>query len=364
MPVQFYLLVFLLVTFGESLMAQPDTLYICEAGDPVQLSGPVGRYVYQWTPRTSLDQSTLANPTATPFEGTLYRVRAIPEVTTNNLIENSDFSAGNVGFTSDYEFVELIITQGVYGVNESAKNLNGIFFEDCPDHTDGTGLMLVVDGSPTPLEKVWCQTVAVKPDTDYAFSAWLSSVNPRNPAELQFSINNVPIGNTFVASSQPCQWRQFYEIWNAGQDTLAEICIVNRNTNPQGNDFALDDFAFYELDEIIYDSTLVLIESHEAARERRVFIPNAFSPNLDGYNDFFQPYFDKGASRILRFQIFDRWGSLVFDQRNCDIGDPNCAWDGRIGGRDAPVGVYLYSISVYFADHETVMYSGDLTLIR
>jgi gliding motility-associated-like protein len=197
--------------------------------------------------------------------------RAIGAATGPNLIQNPGFTDGNVGFTSDYPFVTAINTQGRYGVSTSAARLNGRFFADCPDHTSGTGQMMIVDGSPVASERVWCQTVAVTANQEYAFSAWLTSVNPNNPARLQFSINGRAIGGVFTAGNEVCDWRQFYATWNAGAATEAEICIVNQNTNPQGNDFALDDFAFFELEEVLLDSTLVFLPaaSHDIAVLRR-----------------------------------------------------------------------------------------------
>ena len=241
------------------------------------------------------------------------------------MIINPGFEEGNTGFSSEYEYGTLVTVQGVYGVNESAENLNHLYFEDCPDHTSGQGLMMVVDGSPVPNEKVWCQTISVQPAKDYAFSAWLTSVKRENPALLQFSINGQILGEPFRAGSSVCDWRQFFEIWNSEAVTEAEICIVNHNVNPEGNDFALDDFSFYELAAVITDTTVVLIEALEAAKERRVYFPNVFSPNYDGRNDEFRPFFGKGVSWLLEFKIFDRWGSLIYNTGDCPPNDPGCA---------------------------------------
>ncbi len=250
----------LLACFSVSILkAQVDTILICRPGQEVQLDAPAGQFAYEWSPAAGLSNPGIANPTARPGATTLYVSRTIGAAAGPNLIRNPDFNEGNEGFTSDYPFVMSISTQGRYGINTSAANLNGIFFADCPDHTSGDGPMMVIDGSPIANERVWCQTITVTADKEYAFSTWLTSVNPNNPAQLQFSINNRTIGRIFTASTEVCDWRQFYATWNAEAATEAEICIVNQNTNPNGNDFALDDFAFFELEEILLDSTLVLL---------------------------------------------------------------------------------------------------------
>lgn len=354
----------ILLSAPQTLSAQRDTLFICDPGDPIQLSVGEGNFAYQWSPVGAFDNSFISNPTVRPQEPSIYTLRRIPSVTSNNLIVNPDFSLGNEGFSSDYDYVDRINIQGVYGVNESAANLNPVFFEDCPDHTSGDGPMLVVDGSPTRNEQVWCQTIAVKEDKDYAFSAWLTSVNPMNPAALQFSINGQPIGEIFRANSRVCQWQQFYEIWNAQEATEAEICIVNQNTNPAGNDFAMDDFAFFELEEVLYDTVVVLIEALTAAEERRVYIPNAFSPNFDGRNDTFQPFLGKGVAELESFRIFDRWGNLVFERENCAPGEADCAWDGRFKGRSLPPDYYVYQAQIRYADEVLEVKKGSVLLTK
>lgn len=361
-------LVFIFILLGilpnTTIISQIDTLFICNPGDPVQLSAPEGTFIYQWTPNFNLDNPTIFNPIANPTIKTTYIAKMISSAVDQNLIANPAFEDGNNGFTSDYNFVDLINTQGTYGINESAANLNGIFFDDCPDHTTGDGLMLIVDGSPRANEQVWCQNISVSRETNYAFTAWLTSVNPMNPPALQFSINTEPLGEIFRGSSQVCEWRPFFETWYSDTTTQAEICIINQNTNPTGNDFAMDDFAFYRLEEVIWDTTVVIIEALEAATQRNVYFPNTFSPNGDGINDAFKPFTGKGVEFIRSFQIFNRWGSLIYEAQNCRPDEARCAWDGNFQGEPAATGVYLYLCQITFADLQMVGYSGEIRLLR
>ncbi len=97
------------------------------------------------------------------------------------------------------------------------------------------------------------------------------------------------------------------------------------------------------------------------------YIPNAFSPNGDKRNDSFYVVGSLSGIAMKNMQIFNRWGELVFENHgHCtEIGNENCGWDGLIGNRPAPVGVYIYLITI-----ETpfkagpVLYSGDVTLTR
>jgi gliding motility-associated-like protein len=107
--------------------------------------------------------------------------------------------------------------------------------------------MMIVNGAGTPNTSVWCETINVLPNTNYAFSCWVASVAAGSPAVLQFSINGNTIGSSFNAPAATCQWAQFYSTWNSGSNTTANICIVNQNTTGGGNDFALDDINFVGL---------------------------------------------------------------------------------------------------------------------
>ncbi len=70
-----------------------------------------------------------------------------------------------------------------------------------------------------------------------------------------------------------------------------------------------------------------------------VYVPNSFTPNGDGKNDIFKPVAGQELADY-NLVIYDRWGNLMF-QTN----DINQGWDGRLYGKDAPVGVYVWRIS-------------------
>ncbi|MBK9271207.1 MAG: gliding motility-associated C-terminal domain-containing protein [Saprospiraceae bacterium] len=98
--------------------------------------------------------------------------------------------------------------------------------------------------------------------------------------------------------------------------------------------------------------------------EADVYIPNVFSPNGDGVNEFFEVTFrfpDK--SQLLVMRIFDRWGSLVFEQTGNGIGD-QVKWDGTTKGRDLLPGVYTYALQFITEGNEPQWRHGDITIIR
>jgi gliding motility-associated-like protein len=88
-----------------------------------------------------------------------------------------------------------------------------------------------------------------------------------------------------------------------------------------------------------------------------LYVPNAFSPNGDGNNDFYL-IFGEGI-KDLSLKIFNRWGELVFVSTN-----QQTAWDGRYKGELQPPGVYVYLVEVTYLDDKVVKKQGSLTLIR
>jgi len=98
--------------------------------------------------------------------------------------------------------------------------------------------------------------------------------------------------------------------------------------------------------------------------ETKVFIPNAFSPNGDGMNDYFTLFANDQVVEILELSIFDRWGEHVFQQYNFEPNVPVIGWDGRFRGRKVPNGVYIYFAEIRFADGTTEIFRGDVTLLR
>jgi gliding motility-associated-like protein len=217
----------------------PDTTICSGTGKQLRTKPALS---FCWSPTTYLSDPNSPSPIATPPHNITYYFTA--ENTGTNLIVNGDFSAGNTGFSSDYSYTNPTnVTEGEYNISTNPQTWNP-GMSNCRDHTTGNGNMMMVNGSGTLNATVWRQTVTVTPHTNYAFSTWIQSVHPTSPAQLQFSINGQPLGNTINASATPCSWNQFYTTWNSGTNTTAVISVVNRNTGFAGNDFALDDMSF------------------------------------------------------------------------------------------------------------------------
>ncbi|GCC50208.1 hypothetical protein SanaruYs_04230 [Chryseotalea sanaruensis] len=118
---------------------------------------------------------------------------------------------------------------------------------------------------------------------------------------------------------------------------------------------------------VCYDTLTRTVQARDGGLTR---IPNSFTPNPNGpggsggnggagsFNDVFLPI-TKGVEEFM-MQIFDRWGSLVFESR-----DKNQGWDGYDRNRNLlPAGVYVYKLELRLSNGDRTTQVGDITLIR
>ena len=100
-------------------------------------------------------------------------------------------------------------------------------------------------------------------------------------------------------------------------------------------------------------------------KNRALYVPSGFSPNGDGANDLLGVLGKSQNVRNIRlFQVFNRWGGLVYEDRNLGVTDPQRGWDGRFNGQDAAPDVYIWLIEAEYTDGFVEILRGETTLIR
>ncbi len=91
-----------------------------------------------------------------------------------------------------------------------------------------------------------------------------------------------------------------------------------------------------------------------------IYVPNAFSPNGKGDNDYFYPVLNGPAPEDYILNIFDRWGALIFVTT-----DYLAKWDGTFNGSPAQQDIYVWKISYREAGNDKVnIIRGHVSLIR
>lgn len=88
-----------------------------------------------------------------------------------------------------------------------------------------------------------------------------------------------------------------------------------------------------------------------------IFVPTAFTPNGDQSNDVL---YVRGANlREIEFQLFNRWGELVFETKEINKG-----WNGTYQGKIVDPGVFVYQLKAICFDGQEYIDKGNITLIR
>ncbi len=184
-----------------------------------------------------------------------------------NLLVNGNFELGGAGpgFNTNYF---LASTPGTsfpreYNILANPYSMNNAFFSNATDHTfgNGTGKMMVVDGSGNAGDKVWelvnGGSIGVQSGRTYIFSYWIRSISASNDASNSAIIKVYTNGTTsapvLIAGSQTCpignpsSWVQVSYTWTATTNN-AQIWLTDEQTNGggAGNDFALDDLTLVE----------------------------------------------------------------------------------------------------------------------
>jgi len=93
-----------------------------------------------------------------------------------------------------------------------------------------------------------------------------------------------------------------------------------------------------------------------------VYIPNAFTPNMDNVNDVFKPVISGGPIEFYELVIIDRTGKEAFSSKN-----PSEVWDGTTPGSNytSSPSLFLYILKVKAVDNlEYQVYKGHVTMVR
>jgi gliding motility-associated-like protein len=108
-----------------------------------------------------------------------------------------------------------------------------------------------------------------------------------------------------------------------------------------------------------YDEVAVRIQ-----KVREVYVATGFTPNNDGINDFLFVQGGDQTTRVVEFNVYDRWGEKVYTVTDSELNEPTLGWDGRFKGQIMNSGVYGWTAVVEFVDGERIVYKGNTTLIR
>mgnify|MGYP000971955189 CR=1 FL=1 len=104
----------------------------------------------------------------------------------------------------------------------------------------------------------------------------------------------------------------------------------------------------------------------KVGKDYHIYIPNVISPwNKDNQNDIFLIFGDPAqVVEISAFEVFDRWGDKVWSNYGFKPNDPVEGWDAIVRDDHLNPAVFVYWARVKFIDGRTVLYKGDVTIVR
>lgn len=149
-------------------------------------------------------------------------------------------------------------------------------------------------------------------------------------------------------------------IFMVGQDTVFDDILTNQ-TSSGGRFSYLVEYRTLPLFNELLDTLSGFSNEISVVQISRINMPNAFTPNGDGINDFFSPrnIFTEDHTEYL-FIIYNRWGQKVFVSSSIsDVG-----WDGTFLNTPSPTGVYVYFIRYVSIEGEIFESRGPFTLLR
>lgn len=172
------------------------------------------------------------------------------------------------------------------------------------------------------------------------------------PAEV-----NITLGETLVLEAQTnlLVWQDLS--WNPIADSTCLNCLV-QSWEPKVSE--------------TYRVVITDPEGCTASASVRVFvkdqfdlyIPNVFSPNDDGENDYWTLHAGPSVSTLDALMIFDRWGELLYRLEAPILINDWPGWDGYYRGAAANPGVFVFYLEATLVNGEKIQKMGDVTLIR
>jgi gliding motility-associated-like protein len=325
-----------------SLQVMNDTV-ICQ-GDTIRLRHVSDGLRYSWSPASFFVDPSLAMPLCITNSNTVYQVRA-------SIGSCSALAAISIN-TVPYPFAsagnDTVICYG------TAAQLHG--------ETNGTSFSWSPSGSL--INQLTLNPVAHPlATTAYVLSGFKPGACPKPGKDtvivtVRPKIHAFAGKDTSVVINQPLQLNatggSSYQ-WSPGtslSSTNIATPIALFNAESDGIRYKVLVFD----DARCVDSAFLFVKIFRTLPT--VFIPSAFTPNQDGRNDLVRPL-SAGIREIIYFNIYNRWGKLVFSTTVNGKG-----WDGRLNGKEQAADTYVWVVKAIDYKGNPLLQKGTVTLIR
>ena len=146
-------------------------------------------------------------------------------------------------------------------------------------------------------------------------------------------------------------------VWTPDQYLSCNNCLYPFASPP--NDYTYQ-LTLYTEDGCVINSNV----SFKVEKNYSIYIPNAFSPNDDGINDFFTVYAGGAVEEVQSLHVYDRWGEKMFVNENFPHNEEREGWDGTFRAENMQPGVYVYYAEILLRTGELIFEKGDVTIMQ
>jgi gliding motility-associated-like protein len=323
-----------------------NDLKACE-GDPVELKNTTDGTRFSWTPATTLDDASAKEPVATPQGATTYQVTAF--------------------ISSCVASASITVTPIPYPKVNAGPDTLICYATDAQLHatTDGSSFTWTpaaflkesntLDPIATPASSMSYVLYAF--DTKGCDKPGMDTVIVNvHPEIIAFAGRD-----TAVVINQPLQMQAsggvIYD-WTPSSglsaDDISDPVAIYTSTPAEG-------YYNYKVrisnESGCIDSAQVRVNVYSTLPE--IYVPNAFTPNGDGANDYFR-LIAPGIERISVFRVYNRWGQLVYDSPVTH----SIGWDGMYNGKPVASGTFVWVVQAVDYTGRKHTKRGTVTLVR
>ncbi|HIA05439.1 MAG TPA: gliding motility-associated C-terminal domain-containing protein [Flavobacteriales bacterium] len=325
-------------------LAEAGNDYTICANDSVQLgSSPISFYSYLWNPGSGLTDSTIANPWFDGGDTSTYVVSITDnasgcfdmDTVTITVLTDILANAGPDTAICIGEVLQLSASGGTIYSWYPSQGLSDSTISDpiANIDTNSTYHVIVSAGS--------CLA-----DTDSIQITVLPLPNAQAGGDA-----TIALGESFTLSGSGGT----VYLWQPSTNLNCPNC---QSTSASPNHTTTYILQVTDSNGCVTNDTIVIVVDRNAS----LYVPDIFSPNGDGENDYF--YVQGKGIEILNMAIYDRWGDKVFENTGFTANDKYQGWDGTYKGKPLNAAVFVYVITGTFIDGSEIRERGNFTLVK
>jgi len=259
-----------------------------------------------------------------------------------NPINGFSIEVDPIQCTREYAEIEIFNIEG--GTPPYRYSINGQISQDSPNFSNlgpGDYTIEVMDQ----LGCLWTEEVNISPLDDLRLTLTADlELNYLERRTIQLEVNRSPDEIVSI-------------IWSPSRQLSCSDCLNPTITARQSEEYTV-------VVRDIFGCEAQITLKVEVSIDPNIFIPNVFSPNGDGINDMFYVQGGPTVVGVPELLVFDRWGNLLFEQRNIPANSPSVGWDGRYKGEVLAPAVFVYLVKVEIVTGNVLTFTGDVTIIK